>query len=280
MGPEVIPRRCYALRAGEELRRDGMSGAVLKSHYFSTAPFAQMAREQGFDNVYGALVLNHYVGGLNPFALRGSLRMGMLKIVWMPTVHAAAHLAVRKAGGAEYDIPPEWTGGTITGTPVDQVPPISVTDGAVQERLKEILRIIADNGLVLATGHISREEVFHLVPLARSLGVRKIILTHPSYETTRLSLDDLRELTALDGVYAEQSYALMPIDGQTPAQVAGYIREVGAEHTIMTTDLGQRGRQSSGEGMALFRELMEGEGISLAELDVMTIQNPARLLGV
>ena len=96
----------------------------------------------------------------------------------------------------------------------------------------------------------------------------------------RLSLDDLRELTALDGVYAEQSYALMPIDGQTPAQVAGYIREVGAEHTIMTTDLGQRGRQSSGEGMALFRELMEGEGISLAELDVMTIQNPARLLGV
>ena len=280
VGPEVIPRRCDALRAGEELRRDGMSGAVLKSHYFSTAPFAQMAREQGFDNVYGALVLNHYVGGLNPFALRGSLRMGMLKIVWMPTVHAAAHLAVRKAGGAEYDIPPEWTGGTITGTPVDQVPPISVTDGAVQERLKEILRIIADNGLVLATGHISREEVFHLVPLARSLGVRKIILTHPSYETTRLSLDDLRELTALDGVYEEQSYALMPIDGQTPAQVAGYIREVGAEHTIMTTDLGQRGRQSSGEGMALFRELMEGEGISLAELDVMTIQNPARLLGV
>lgn len=280
VGPEVIPRRCDALRTGEELRRDGMSGAVLKSHYFSTAPFAQMAREQGFDNVYGALVLNHYVGGLNPFALRGSLRMGMLKIVWMPTVHAAAHLAVRKADGEQYDIPPEWTGGIITGTPVDQVPPISITARDVQEPLKELLRIIADQDLILATGHISRDEVFHLVPLAHSLGVTKIILTHPSYETTRLSLDDIRALTALDGVYAEQSYALMPIDGQTPDQVAGYIRGVGAEHTIMTTDLGQLGRQSSGEGLTLFRSLMEAEGITPAELDLMTIRNPARLLGV
>lgn len=280
VGPEVIPRRCDALRAGEELRRDGMSGAVLKSHYFSTAPFAQMAREQGFDNVYGALVLNHYIGGLNPFALRGSLRMGMLKIVWMPTVHAAAHLAVRKADGEQYDIPPEWTGGIITGTPVDQVPPISITARDVQEPLKELLRIIAGQDLILATGHISRDEVFHLVPLAHSLGVTKIILTHPSYETTRLSLDDIRALTALDGVYAEQSYALMPIDGQTPDQVAGYIRGVGAEHTIMTTDLGQLGRQSSGEGLALFRSLMEAEGITPAELDLMTIRNPARLLGV
>jgi len=284
-GPEVIPRKYDALQAGEALRSEKMGGAVLKSHYFSTVPFVKMAHERGYDNVWGSVTLNHYLGGLNPFALRASLGMThngqqLLKLVWMPTVHAAAHLAVRKADGELYDVPPEWTGGLITGTPVSQVPPICITDGAAQAPLKEILRIIAENDLILATGHISKEEVFHLVPLARSLGVNKIILTHPAYETTELTVDEIRQLTALGGVYAEQSYALMPIDNLTPADVAAHIRGVGAEHTIMTTDLGQQKRMSSGEGMALFASLMEAEGISSDDMRTMMIDNPCKLLSL
>ena len=284
VGPEVIPRKWDALQAGEALRQEGMAGAVLKSHYFSTVPFVKMARDRGYGNVFGSLTLNHYVGGLNPFALRGSLGMReengrpLLRIVWMPTVHAAAHLAVRRADGEKYDVPPEWTGGLVTGTPVDQVPPISVTDPAVQENLKEILRIIAGEGLILATGHISKTEVFHLVPLARQMGVEKIILTHPAYETTELTVEDILQLTPLGGVYAEQSYALMPIDGLTPGQVADYIRGVGAAHTILTTDLGQAARMTSGEGMDLFLSLMEREGISRADLHTMAVDNPKYLL--
>ena len=252
-------------------------------HYFSTVPFVKMAHERGYDNVWGSVTLNHYLGGLNPFALRASLGMQhngcqLLKMVWMPTVHAAAHLAIRKKDGELYDVPPEWTDGLITGTPVEQVPPICLTDSAVQENLREILRIIADNGLILATGHISKEEVFHLVPLARSLGVEKIILTHPAYETTALTMEDILSLTALGGVYAEESYALMPIDNLTPADVASYIRGVGAEHTIMTTDLGQKARMSSGEGMALFASLMVAEGISPADIRTMMVDNPRKLL--
>ena len=284
-GPEVIPRKYDAMEAGEALRQEGMGGAVLKSHYFSTVPFVKMAHERGFDNVWGSVTLNHYLGGLNPFALRASLGMQhdgrqLLKMVWMPTVHAAAHLAVRKADGEKYDVPPEWTGGLITGTPVEQVPPICLTDSAVQNDLKEILRIIADNDLILATGHISKEEVFHVVPLARSLGVEKIILTHPAYETTELTVEEILRLTALGGVYAEESYALMPIDDLTPADVAAYIRGVGAEHTIMTTDLGQRNRMSCGEGMTLFASLMEAEGISRDDLRTMMVDNPRKLLGL
>ena len=285
-GPEVIPRKWDALQAGEALRQEGMAGAVLKSHYFSTVPFVKMARDRGYDNVFGSLTLNHYVGGLNPFALRGSLGMKeadglpLLRIVWMPTVHAAAHLAVRKADGEQYDVPPEWTGGLITGMPVGQVPPISVTDPAVQDNLREILRIIAGEGLILATGHISKAEVFHLVPLARQMGVEKIILTHPAYETTELTVEDILQLTPLGGVYAEQSYALMPIDGLTAGQVADYIRGVGAEHTILTTDLGQAARMTSGEGMDLFLRLMEEEGIARADLHTMAVDNPKYLLGV
>ena len=165
IGPEAIPRRYDAISAGEDLRREGMGGAVLKSHYYSTVPFVRMARERGGGNLWGSVVLNHYVGGLNPFAVRGSLGMKMggeelLKIVWMPTVHAAAHLRIQRSRGSRYDVPPEWTGGVVTGTPVDQVPPITITDPALRPALTEILRVIAGEGLILATGHISKEEVF------------------------------------------------------------------------------------------------------------------------
>ena len=285
IGPEVIPRRCDAFSTARELEAGGMAGAVLKNHYFPTVPFAKMAWDQGAGNVWGSLVLNWYVGGLNPFAVRGSLGLkargqSLFKVLWMPTVHAAAHLRVRAAHGAKYDIPPEWTGGVLAGTPIEHVPPIDLRAPEAQAPLKEILRIVAGEGLILATGHVSREEVFHLVPLARGLGVEKIVLTHPIYETTELSVADIRELTALGGVWAEQSYALIPIDGQTPARIAEYIRGVGAEHTIMSTDLGQAARQTSGEGMKLFRELLAAEGISQADLNLMSVDNPKKLLGV
>ena len=284
-GPEVIPRKYDALQAGEALRRDGLGGAVLKNHYYSTVPFVQMARERGIENVWASLTLNHYVGGLNPFALRGSLGprekdgRPLLRVVWMPTVHAAAHLAVRRGLGERYDVPPEWTGGLVAGTPVDQVPPITVTDPQVQDNLREILSLIAENGLILATGHLSKEEVFYLVPLAKKLGVEKIILTHPAYVTTRLTVEEVKELTALGGVYSEQSYALMPIDHLTPAEVAAYIRGVGPQATIMTTDLGQRAGLSPREGIDLFASLMEKEGISPQEIATMAVENPAALLG-
>lgn len=286
IGPEVIPRRYDAIQAGESLRREKMGGAVLKSHYFSTVPFAKMAWERGFGNVWGSVVLNHYVGGLNPFAIRASLGMEdgagrkLLKIVWMPTVHAAAHLSAQQKDGSRYDIPPEWTGGVVTGTPVEQVQPINVTDPSLRPALDEILRILAGEGLILATGHLSREEVLFLVPLAKSRGVEKVILTHPAYETTRLTVEDICQLTALGGVYAEQSYALMPIDGLPLGEIVAYIRGVGAGASILSTDLGQRGRPSSGEGMQHFLSLLEQEGIPAADLETMAADNPARLLGV
>ena len=55
---------------------------------------------------------------------------------------------------------------------------------------------------------------------------------------------------------------------------------VGAAQTIMTTDLGQRSRMSSGEGMALFASLMEAEGIAPADIRTMMVDNPRKLLGL
>ena len=65
---------------------------------------------------------------------------------------------------------------------------------------------------------------------------------------------------------------------QGVSDVAAYIRGVGPEHTVMTTDLGQKARMSSGEGMALFASLMEAEGITQDDLRTMMVDNPRKLL--
>ena len=91
----------------------------------------------------------------------------------------------------------------------------------------------------LATGHLSREEIFHLVPLAKKIGVRSIVLTHPIYGSTGLTDPEMRQLTEYENVFAEMCYIFMPIDGFSPEEMAEHIRSVGTERIILSTDSGQ-----------------------------------------
>ena len=75
-----------------------MKGFVLKSHYIPTAERAKVVTKAvpGIQ-AFGAITLNHSVGGLNPVAVELSGRSGA-KIVWMPTVDAANETAGRLDG--------------------------------------------------------------------------------------------------------------------------------------------------------------------------------------
>ncbi|MBC8038487.1 MAG: hypothetical protein H7X89_14840, partial [Rhizobiales bacterium] len=61
---------------------------------------------------------------------------------------------------------------------------------------------------------------------------------------------------------------------------AGFIREVGAEHTILATDFGQAYNASPPHGLKLFILQLQEKGISDKEIDLMTRVNPAKLLGL
>lgn len=285
-GPEAIPRRYDFLELARHLQSHGM-GAVAKSHFHSTVPWAWMAAKAGMPCLLGSVTLNHSLGGINPDAVRASLGLEwegrpLLRIVWMPTLHARGHIQMQQAHGQQYDIPAEWTGGVFSkgSQPLDQIQPIDIRDTCWRKPLLEVLRLIAANGIALATGHLTRQEVLELVPMASSMGVERIILTHPAYHATALTGEDLLKLTALPGVYAEQSYALMPVDGLSIGEITRMIRLVGPEKTLLSTDLGQIGGLAPAEGMALYLRMLRGEGIPEDWLRQMSVQNPAWLLGL
>src|SRR5712675_361667 len=102
VAPDVIERRIDDLDLAKEFLAHGLRGFVLKSHYFPTAERARVVTKAvpGI-SAYGAITLNHAVGGLNPVALELAGRSGC-KIVWMPTVDAANETAGRPDGTSKH----------------------------------------------------------------------------------------------------------------------------------------------------------------------------------
>src|SRR5436309_8684855 len=98
VAPDVIERRTDDVDLARDFLAHGLQGFVLKSHYIPTAERAKVvARAVPGIKSYGAITLNHSVGGLNPVALEIAGRSGA-KIVWFPTVDAANETAGRVDG--------------------------------------------------------------------------------------------------------------------------------------------------------------------------------------
>jgi hypothetical protein len=283
-GPEGIPRRFDAVSLAEHVQQSRLGGVVLKSHITSTSNWAEMAHRLTGTRLYGSIVLNHYLGGINPMAVRGALGpategIPYLKVVWLPTIHAAAHLKARHHEGEAYDIPPEWCGGVVSNLaqPIAQVEPINVLAPGLQQSLDDVLRLVAQYDLILATGHVGRAEVFHTVERAFELGVRKIIVTHPCYDPPALDNEDLRTLAA-SGAYVELSYILINLGMVTLGETAEIMRRVGAVHTILSTDMGQVDRETPAEGLAKFGAGLLAHGIPLEDITTSMKTNPRALL--
>src|SRR5260370_4265589 len=104
VAPDVIGRRIDDIDLAKEFLARGLRGFVLKSHYIPTAERAKVVTKAvpGIA-AYGAITLNHAVGGLNPIAVEIAGRSGT-KIVWMATVDAANETAGR-VGGPDQQLP-------------------------------------------------------------------------------------------------------------------------------------------------------------------------------
>ncbi|MFQ5693787.1 MAG: DUF6282 family protein, partial [Nitrospinota bacterium] len=249
----------------------GMRAVVVKDHHSPTALRAYYARKivPGVE-VFGGVALNSYEGGLNPFIVESELKYGA-KIVWMPTVTAENHLRV--LGGptfAGYD--------SAFKVPVEG---ISALDGKgrLRPELDPILELIRDEGAILATGHLSLEETEALVVRALEVGVRKILLQHVNFVIPDLD-PRAQKRFAERGVIIEYSYLpLTPLWFNHPPKVlAQWLREVGPEHCVLVTDIGNMYNPAPPEGFRIFMESLLTAGVPEEAIRTMTHENPARLL--
>jgi hypothetical protein len=276
--PDVVPRRVDDLDCAREFLARGLRGFVLKSHYVPTGERARVvAKAVPGIHAYGAVTLNHSVGGLNPVAVELAGRSGC-KIVWMPTVDAANETAGRPGGGSEKL--PFWAAiqRELAAEGISP-PPLSVIDGsgAVVDPARRCLERIARHGMILATGHLGRREIAALVAAARDAGVKKVIVTHAEFPSQSLTADEQREL-ADRGAIIEHCFTTMYTGKASWDEAFANIRRTGVSRSLISTDLGQTINPPVAEGFAMFAQRLLDAGFTTDEVRTMAVTVPARLL--
>ena len=135
-----------------------------------------------------------------------------------------------------------------------------------------MLQVVAAHGLVLATGHLSRDEIFLVVAAAREEGVEHIVVTHPDYPTQNLSEDDQRALVR-QGAWMERC-AAPSYSGKVPwERLFASTRAAGAERTVLSTDFGQPANPPVEDGLALMVDEFLGAGFGEEDVHTMVVAN-------
>lgn len=260
-GPDYrLARSVDGLMAAREARDAGMRAIILKSHDYPTAGAAYVVQQvvEGID-VFGAICLDSQVGGLNKDALDVAGKLGA-KICWMPTHTAAYNMKMKGTPG--------------TG--------ISLIDGSgkLVPEMRDIFALIKQYDMILATGHTSPEEKFAVVDGARAAGIDKIVVTHPMLGNV-LTTDQMVQLAG-KGAYIEHCFgATMPAGHRMdPKEIVEAVRKVGAQRTVLSSDLGQEPNPKPAEGFRVMIGTLLKFGLSASEIEVMIKKNPAKLLGL
>jgi hypothetical protein len=261
--PDDRPRSLDAIEAARLARARGMRAIVLKNHYESTAGLAYLVRTVVPDiEVFGGIDLNLTVGGINPAAVEHMTRVSGAwgRVVWMPTFDAENQVRYSK----------------------ENRPFVAVSrNGELLPEVRQVIALIAKHGLVLATGHSSPQEALLLLREGRRQGVRQMVVTHAMNAPVLMDVSQMQEAAKL-GAFIEfvgGSLAGAEADARV-SRFADAIRRVGPTFCILSSDLGQAGNALPAEGFGVFLVALRAKGLTEQDVDRMSKQNPARLLGL
>jgi hypothetical protein len=282
ISPDVVPRIVDDVTLARRFAKLGMDGFVLKSHYTSTAERAAVVRAAvpGMQ-VLGAITLNRAVGGMNPLAVEVAAREGA-RTVWMPTVDAVNESHEREVNPSNPPAKvPVWVKLQLElraqGIEIEPVPVVD-SSGAVLPETRAVLERVAQHGMVMATGHMSRDEIFAVVDAAIEAGVKEIVITHPEFPSQSLSLADQAALAAR-GALLERCFTTPHTGKITWERWIENIRAGGAENSVLSTDLGQTFNPPVEDGMAIMVDRLLEAGFSDDEVQVMAVRNTRRVAG-
>lgn len=271
-GPDSFTRSVLDFEVARIAKREGMRALVLKNHFTMTADRAVLAEKISGQLCFGGIVLNRAVGGLNAAAIEKMLTFSgdRAKVVWLPTFDAENH--VRRFS--------------------DERPFVSVVEnGKPVPELTEVFELCAKHKLVLCTGHSSAEECLLLIAAARKAGVERILVTHAMADPIRMTIEQLKSATKL-GAKIECVW-LTNLQGPkshlpgmrnwkhvSTADYAKAMREVGVEHFVLASDLGQYLNPIHTDGLKAFILGLTDAGFSDQDVKTMTSTTPAWLLGL
>lgn len=270
-GPDLFPRELDEVDVARQAEEIGMRAVLFKSHFTTNADRIYMLRKK-FDDIrlYGSVILNKSVGGINPDAVFASLNLGA-KRVEMPTVDAVPHIEKlgRTYPWSKIQLP-ETEGITIFDAEGELIPEV-----------REVCELVATYDAILCTGHLTVPEMFALIGEARDAGVENILVTHADLDVVSVSKEDQGRMADM-GAHIEHSFTPCTHLRQRldPRRIVEAIEHVGAERCVMSSDMGQPVNPLPREGFRMFVKTMLHLGIPQKDINTMIRKNPAKLLGL
>jgi len=260
--PDSYPRNADAFEIAKLAKERGLRGIVLKNHWTETAGLAYLVRKYatpGFE-VFGAVTLDTAVGGVNPQAVRYMIDVagGFGRIVWMPTHDSEHEVRYNK----------------------EQRPFVRVSQGGtLLSEVHEVIGLVAEHDLTLATGHVTPEETLQILKAAKAAGVKRLIVTHPLLDPqfTWMSIEQLKEAANL-GAFIELTGGAVSAEGEPKRRAVAAVKAIGASHFVVGSDSGLAGRANHTDTLALAAKALRAAGVSEADLTLMFKDNPAYLV--
>jgi hypothetical protein len=249
------------LGIARQARDAGMRAIVMKSHHWPTGALTQTIQPLIPEvALFGTVVLNYSIGGLNPFAIEVAANIGC-KVVFPPTWNSAYHVARH--------VPPSLVPVGLRGRSG-----LTVLDekGRLLSEMQEILDIVKAKDMVIATGHLSPQEHLVLVQEAHHRHIERIVVSHVREEITT----EERKRMADQGAVIELIYR----PKMDPAAIIRSAQAIGVERSAMTVDGGQAFNPFAAEAYRVFVGQLLYHGMDPEEVKTMAQRVPARVLGI
>ncbi len=251
----------------------GLRAMVLKSHTWPTMGRAHLLNHQLPDiKILGSTTLNCSCGGVSLWVAEMAVREGA-RMIWMPTW--SARFDIDRGGFIRYMRKHVASLEHFSG---DDGITILTSDGSPIKSVKEILTLASQLGIPVSTGHLSPMEALAMAEEARNVGMNRLIFGHP---ISRANRNEIKSMARL-GAYIElTALSIMPpYQRVKPMEMAEIIREIGAEHCILTSDAFYEWSPPPAELLRILIASLLALGLEEEEVKVMVQKNPAAILGL
>ena len=276
-GPDLYPRLQDSVELARTARGAGLRALSIKCHNFSTAPLAILTQKEvpGID-VFGSLVCNLHVGGLNPIAVEAAIKYGARQI-YLPTVDSTNHAHLTGGVVGQHGKGLMVKGGLSAYTL--QHPRISILDqdNNLVPEVHHILELARDADVIFNVGHISFAEMKAVIPAAKNLGLRRIVVDHPFF--SKLSVLEQQTLAEHGAFINFTAGEILPRWWRVSIEnFADTIRQIGPSRMVLSSDCGQLHNPQQVEALRMTCQLLLEEGLEAEAIKTMLHRNPAELL--
>lgn len=275
-GPAAMPRILDHHEAMLDAADAGFRAVLFKDHFYLGVAHAVMLEKLVPNTgvkLFSGLALNNASGGINPHAVNHAANIGA-KIVWLPTLSAANHIAQTEGAAKNF---PKTAKRMLSPIPLSALD----ANGKITDDTKLVLDLVAEADMILAGGHLPASELIQVFEEACKRGVKRMLVNHPTY-IVNCTDDDMRALIGL-GAYLEHSICMfIPGTGQNfgADELAHYIEVAGADHTVLSSDLGLMGSPRPVDGYRQIVGMLLDLQIPKADIKKMIGDNAAWLLNL